>query len=95
MEQVCSDAMAQLREIVAAKARGAERTELKELLAHTAIQLIKLRQAAKAQVEEVETFKANTTQCKSDVEISSLQLQNLLYEKNYYLKEIASCRNFQ
>ena len=47
------------------------------------------------EVEDVELQKNSTADSKAESDLSSLQLQNLLYEKNYYSKEIASCRSFQ
>ena len=55
----------------------------------------RLRLSTKQQIEEVEVQKAKTADSKTLVDASSLQLQSLLYEKNYYNKEIASCRSFQ
>lgn len=94
MEQECFTILSQLESVIGAKASNNDRLELSELLTRTATNLIKLRQAAKNQVEEVERRKTQTAQSKSDVEVSNLQLQNLLYEKNYYTKEIATCRSF-
>ena len=55
----------------------------------------RLRAAARHQIEEGEALKAKTAESKAEVDLSSLQLQNLLYEKNYYKKEIASCQSFR
>lgn len=55
----------------------------------------RLRLAAKQLIEEGEILKAKTADSKAEVDLTSLQLQSLLYEKNYYNKEIASCRSFK
>lgn len=95
MDSVSANLLLQLDAISEAKSRGAGRAELKSLLSQAALGLIKLRQAARRQVEEVEAHKTETLRSKADVEASNLALQNLLYEQNYYAKEIASCRSFR
>ena len=55
----------------------------------------RLRLATRKEVEEVELQKTKTAESKAEADLTSLQLQNLLYEKNYYNKEIATCRSFE
>ena len=55
----------------------------------------RLRLCTKYQIEEIEEHKAKTAESKAEVDATSLQLQNLLYEKNYYIKEIATSKNFE
>lgn len=95
MENRCTSLLARLCDVVEAKRSGVEKADLKTLLSQTAVQIVKLRQAAKQQVEDVEQHKSDTAQSRAEVDVSNLQLQNLLYEKNYYTKEIATCKNFR
>ena len=95
MEQQCGVVKNLLKEILAVKRSGAESAELKPLLTKAALEVVKLRLTARQQVEKVEEHKAQTAESKAEVDQSNLQLQNLLYEKNYYTKELASCRSFE
>ena len=95
MEQQCGVVKNLLKEILAVKRSGAESAELKPLLTKAALEVVKLRLTAREQVEVFEEHKAQTAESKAEVDQSNLQLQNLLYEKNYYTKELASCRSFE
>lgn len=57
--------------------------------------LLAVKDANKRQCFQVEEMKEETTRSKIALEKADLTLQNLLYEKQYYEKEILSCRNFQ
>lgn len=95
MDKTCLSLLDLLQETATAKKEGASKLELKRLLTQAAVEIVKLRQNAREQVDAVEESKAVTAESKHEVDQSNLQLQNLLYEKNYYNKEIASCQNFK
>ena len=40
-------------------------------------------------------MQASTAEAKAQFDAAELQLQNLLYEKEHYLKEIKACRSFR
>lgn len=46
-------------------------------------------------LQEEDRVKAETDSAKLPVDHTSLQLHNLLYEKNYYLKAIKACKDFK
>lgn len=44
---------------------------------------------------EEDRIKAETESAKAPVDFTTLQLHNLMYEKNHYLKAINTCRDFR
>lgn len=44
---------------------------------------------------EEDLIKAETDSAKAPVDFTTLQLHNLMYEKNHYLKAIKTCRDFR
>jgi hypothetical protein len=95
MEESCMTIQETLKEILKVKQDGGGSDKLKPLLKDAALELVRLRLAAKAKVEQIEEQKAITAESKAHVNVSNLRLQNLLYEKNYYNKEIAACLAFK
>jgi THO complex subunit 5 len=63
-----------------------------DLAAEGVMRLLGLKEACKRQCLRVEELKEQTSQAKHGLESSDLELQNLLYEKQYYEKEIFTCR---
>ncbi len=67
-----------------------------DLAVHAGLMLlVELRQRHSAAALEVEAIKDETAEFKARLDQASLQLHNLQYEKQYYEKEIQSCRSFQ
>eukprot|EP00887_Chlorella_sp_A99_P005185 scaffold1.g5185.t1 len=60
-----------------------------------AVRILELRRAHRELCERTEEERQKTSDAKTQLDQSSLQLQNLLYEKQRYEKEIASCRAFK
>jgi THO complex subunit 5 len=58
------------------------------------ITVLGLREEHKRRCLDTEALKEQTNTSKTQLDQSSMQLQNLLYEKQHYAKEIQSCRNF-
>lgn len=56
--------------------------------------VISLKRLNRELFEDVEAKRQRTTDAKQLMEKTNLQLENLLYEKNHYEKEIHSCRSF-
>ena len=84
-----------LIEIQKLKQDGAPLGILKKQLAKATLQFIQFRLNARQIVEENENAKAATAVLKMEVDQHNMQLQGLLYEKNHYNKEIASCNSFR
>ncbi|BBN18525.1 THO complex subunit 5 [Marchantia polymorpha subsp. ruderalis] len=68
---------------------------LRELLTESSVMFVDLRQVNRLILQEEDRVKAETDSAKLPVDHTSLQLHNLLYEKNYYLKAIKACKDFK
>lgn len=44
---------------------------------------------------EEDRFKAESERAKAPVDLTTLQLHNLMYEKNHYVKAIKACKDFK
>lgn len=60
-----------------------------------AMHILNLKQVHRELCEATEGLRESTAEAKSQLDQSSLQLQNLLYEQQHYEKEIASCRAYK
>ena len=63
-------------------------------LAAGVLKLLELKQAHRALCESTEALREETALAKAGLDQSSLQLQNLLYERGHYDREIRDCRDF-
>ncbi|XP_062221894.1 THO complex subunit 5A-like [Phragmites australis] len=79
----------------AIKSDGAPKSELRELVTQMSLLLITLRQVNREVLMEEDRVKAETEAAKAPVDSTTLQLHNLLYEKNHYVKAIRACLDFQ
>jgi len=95
MEESCTNIQVMFKEILKVKQEGGGAEKFKSLLRDAALELVRLKLAAKSKVDEIEQQKAATAESKAQADESNLRLQNLLYEKNYYNKEIAACLAFK
>ncbi len=82
-------------EIMQRKRARADAAELRDLGAKAQMAVLALRDSSKRHALRVEELKDETGASKAELEQADLALQNLLYEKQYYEKEIRSCRAFQ
>eukprot|EP00873_Tetraselmis_striata_P041801 jgi/Tetstr1/462065/TSEL_007135.t1 len=57
--------------------------------------LMEMKEANRETCEEMEGLREQTASSKSELDSLNLVLQNLLYEKSYYQKEIAACEDFK
>ncbi|KAJ4817616.1 THO complex subunit 5 [Rhynchospora pubera] len=80
--------------MLSAKKEGRPKSELRELINQMSLLFISLRQVNRAILMEEDRVKAETESAKAPVDFTTLQLHNLLYEKNHYFNAIKACRNF-
>ncbi|PIA56480.1 hypothetical protein AQUCO_00700661v1 [Aquilegia coerulea] len=77
------------------KKEGRSKSELRELVTQMSLHLVTLRQANRSILLEEDRVKAETERAKAPVDFTTLQLHNLLYEKNHYVKAIKACTDFK
>lgn len=58
------------------------------------VSILRLKKSHRMLCELVETLREQTAGVKSELDVSSLHLQNLLYQKNHYQREIQACRSY-
>nr|CAB3448016.1 unnamed protein product [Digitaria exilis] len=81
--------------MLAIKRDGVPKSELRELVTQMSLLLVTLRQVNREILMEEDRVKAETEATKAPVDSTTLQLHNLLYEKNHYVKAIRACLDFQ
>jgi hypothetical protein len=81
-------------QIIEKKKQG-KPTALQPLLLKCSTICIDLKENNRAVHQEIETRKEETSSHKKKLDQLNLQLQNLLYEKNYLTKEIFLCKEFR
>ena len=95
MEEACE----QLRHIaasgVAGKLKSGGAKALQEAVTKGVLVLLQLKEDSRKKALEAEGHREETAQFKGRLEQAHLQLQNLLYEKEYYEKEIHACQSYQ
>ncbi|KAG2654287.1 hypothetical protein PVAP13_1NG475314 [Panicum virgatum] len=80
--------------MLAIKRDGVPKSELRELVTQMSLLLVTLRQVNREILMEEDRVKAEEA-AKAPVDSTTLQLHNLLYEKNHYVKAIRACLDFQ
>uniref|UniRef100_A0A7N0TQ76 THO complex subunit 5 n=1 Tax=Kalanchoe fedtschenkoi TaxID=63787 RepID=A0A7N0TQ76_KALFE len=97
--EILKQRKASAEEIVAkmleVKKRGGSKSELRELIAQMFLNFVSLRQANRSILLEEDRVKAETDKAKAPVDFTTLQLHNLMYEKNHYVKAIKACKDFK
>eukprot|EP00252_Welwitschia_mirabilis_P025574 TRINITY_DN8050_c0_g1_i1.p1 TRINITY_DN8050_c0_g1~~TRINITY_DN8050_c0_g1_i1.p1 ORF type:complete len:833 (-),score=179.81 TRINITY_DN8050_c0_g1_i1:329-2782(-) len=78
-----------------AKKDAKARSELHELITQISVLFITLRQVNRVILQEEDRVKAETESAKGPLDHTTLQLHNLMYEKNHYLKAIKACKDFK
>lgn len=66
-----------------------------QLAASGAARILELKAVHRRLCEATDALREAAGEAKTTLDQSSLQLQNLLYEKGHYEKEIATCRGWQ
>ncbi|KAI8549923.1 hypothetical protein RHMOL_Rhmol06G0062900 [Rhododendron molle] len=82
-------------QMLSGKREGKPRSQLRELVTQTFLNFVTLRQANRSILLEEDGVKAETESAKAPVDFTTLQLHNLMYEKNHYLKAIKACKDFK
>ncbi|XP_068641219.1 THO complex subunit 5A-like isoform X2 [Aristolochia californica] len=77
------------------KKEGKSKSELKELFTQMSLLFVNLRQVNRSILIEEDHVKSGTENAKAPVDFTTLQLHNLMYEKNHYLKAIKACKDFK
>lgn len=69
--------------------------QIKESATHGALKILELKSVHRLLCESTEALREGTVDAKTHLDQASLHLQNLIYEKHHYEKEIASCTSFR
>ncbi|KAI5077768.1 hypothetical protein GOP47_0007592 [Adiantum capillus-veneris] len=84
-----------LAKILFIKKEGRNRSDLRELFTQASVAFLNLRQINRVILQDEDHVKQETEAAKLPVDYTTLQLNNLLYEKNHYLKAISACKDFK
>ncbi|KAL3514529.1 hypothetical protein ACH5RR_027246 [Cinchona calisaya] len=71
------------------------KSQLRNLVTQIFLNFVALRQANRSILIEEDRVKAETERAKAPVDFTTLQLHNLMYEKNHYVKAIKACKDFK
>ncbi|GAB4852176.1 THO complex subunit 5B, variant 2 [Ancistrocladus abbreviatus] len=71
------------------------KSELRELVTQMFLNFVSLRQANRSILIEEDRARAETECSKVPVELTTLHLHNLMYEKNHHAKAIHACKDFK
>ncbi|GLT46961.1 hypothetical protein SLA2020_206860 [Shorea laevis] len=94
------ESKASVEEIVAKilfiKRENKPKSELRELLTQTFLHFVTLHQVNRTILLEEDMVKVETEKVKAQVDLTTLQLHNLMYEKSHYVKAIIkACKDFK
>lgn len=95
MKVQCAKLRDTLTGLLAAATDGAEANSLQDACQAGKLLLMEMKEANRTQCERMEALREDTAESKGELEALNLKLQNLLYEKSYYQKEIATCEDFK
>ncbi|KAJ8763237.1 hypothetical protein K2173_026138 [Erythroxylum novogranatense] len=82
-------------QILSVKKDRKPKAQLRELFTQNFLNFISLRQANRAILLEEDRVKSETERAKAPVDLTTLQLHNLMYEKGHYVKAIKACKDFK
>ncbi|KAH7655597.1 THO complex subunit 5 protein [Dioscorea alata] len=77
------------------KKESLPKSDLRDLVTQMSLLFITLRQVNRTILLEEDRIKSETDRAKAPVDFTTLQLHNLMYEKNHYLKAIKACKDFR
>jgi THO complex subunit 5 len=83
-----------LGEALELKKQGADESKLKESKTRISLLFLELKSANRSTFLATESTKQSVQDKKKEMAAHHLRLQNLLYEKNYLLREIKRCKDF-
>ncbi|XVE70090.1 hypothetical protein DITRI_Ditri10aG0043600 [Diplodiscus trichospermus] len=81
--------------ILSVKKENKPQSELGEHVTQMFLHFVTLRQANRSILMEEDRVKDETERAKAPVDFTTMQLQNLMYEKSHYLKAIKICNDFK
>ncbi|GAV89829.1 FimP domain-containing protein [Cephalotus follicularis] len=81
--------------ILSIKKDSNPKSQLREHVTQMFLNFVTLRQANRSILLEEDRVKAETERAKAPVDFTTLQLHNLMYEKNHYAKAIKACKDFK
>ncbi|BFG18387.1 hypothetical protein CerSpe_046610 [Prunus speciosa] len=81
--------------MLAIKQENKPKSELRELVTQMFLNFVTLRQANRSILLDEDRVKAETESAKAPVDLTTLQLHNLMYEKSHYVKAIKACKDFK
>ncbi|KAK4481513.1 hypothetical protein RD792_012414 [Penstemon davidsonii] len=81
--------------MLAIKKEAQPKSQLRELVTQILMNFVTLRQANRSILLEEDRVKVETERAKTPVDFTTLQLHNLMYEKNHYVKAIKNCKDFK
>lgn len=87
-------AVEEINKVIEDISHSDEATSADELYSAGIVQILNLKRHHRALCEVVEGLREETAGVKSELDTSSLHLQNLLYEKQHYQREIQACRSY-
>ncbi|XP_047161191.1 THO complex subunit 5A-like isoform X2 [Vigna umbellata] len=82
-------------DILSIKKDRKPKQHLRDLATQMFLHFITLRQANRSILLEEDRVKTETERAKAPVDFTTLQLHNLMYEKNHYVKAIKACKDFK
>ncbi|KAL2346411.1 hypothetical protein Fmac_000411 [Flemingia macrophylla] len=82
-------------DILSIKKEAKPKQLVRDLVTQMFLHFITLRQANRNILLEEDRVKAETERAKAPVDLTSLQLHNLMYEKSHYVKAIKACKDFK
>ncbi|PWA54493.1 THO complex, subunit 5 [Artemisia annua] len=71
------------------------KSDLPDLVTQMLVNFVNLRKANRSILLEEDLVKSETEHAKAPVDFTTLQLHNLMYEKNHYVKAIKACKDFK
>lgn len=84
-----------IAKMLSIKKDGLSKSQLAELVTQMSLNFVSLRQANRSILIQEDHVKQETEHAKAPVDFTTLQLQNLMYEKNHYVKAIKACKDFK
>lgn len=81
--------------LLARKTAGKSGSDLKEGVAEGTRLILEVKNLLRSTFNSLEELREGTADAKIRLDHANLQLQNHLYERNYYAKEIKTCHSFK
>ena len=95
MEALCTELHDALSKVFTIVRDKASTDELAAVATNVAVLLVKAKMMLQEAFEESEELKKQSAEARSRLDATYLQLQNLLYERDYFRGEIRANQNFR